>query len=811
MFRNIHAFLVFIVLASLSVLAYGQDAQIQGQVLDTSGAGISKALVRVVDQQTSTERKIETNDTGQYTVAGLTPGAYKIIVEAPGFSTAVSDQITLNPDQNAVMDFTLKIGNASADVVVTAEKREERLQDVPVPVTVLDSDQLADTNQVNLRDYFATAPGLSVTPNLIVAQIIAIRGISTGDYTAPTVAVMIDGIPQSSSLPTSSALVPDIDPFDLARVEILRGPQGTLYGANSLAGLINYVTVDPSTDAFTGRIQSGTGSVYNGAELGYNFRGAFNIPISKTFAIRASGYARQDPGYIDNIVSGRKGINEARAQGGRIAALWKPNQDFSLRFTGLYQNTSMDGKSEVVGGLGDLQQNYPPGVGASRQGAGAFSLVVKYKLGKVTLSSATGYNYNHAFDSFLDSAPYLPSSFYTPSQLQAFGVTGSSYPESEITRKITQEVRFSGSLRKRVDWLAGEYYSHDRDSNWDQALSIDLTTGKVAGLLEYDNYPIFTYDEYAAFGDLTYRFTDRFNVQLGARETHEKTYFGASTSSFAPSLGPAQESFPATEASANALTYLFTPRFKLSPDLMVYARLASGYRPGGPNFGQSIEAGAPPSYQPDKTYNYEVGLKGEFLGHKLSIDGSLYYIDWRGIQLQLDTPQYYGYYANGSRAKSEGVELAATARPITGLTVAAWGTYDNARLTRNFPANSTVMGTLGDRLPISPLSSWNLSAQQVFSLWRSVSGFAGGQVSHVGDRLGLFVANSPRQIYPAYTKSDLRAGVWYKSWTATVFANNVADVRGVLGTVDFFPNETVYIQPRTIGFNLSRTLLGKSR
>lgn len=686
-----------------------------------------------------------------------------------------------------------------AEVTVTAEKREERLQDTPVPVAVINTQQLAVTDQVLLRDYFATVPSLSVTPNLIVAQIIAIRGISTGDYTAPTVAVMIDGLPQSSSLGATSELVPDIDPFDLARIEVLRGPQGTLYGANSLGGLINYVTVEPSTEAFSGRVQAGTSSVYNGAELGYNFRAAVNVPISDTFAIRVSGYEREDPGYIDNILSGQDGINETRAEGARLAGLWRPTDDFSLRFSALYQHTSMLGKSEVVAGLGDLQQNYPPGVGPTRQDAGAYSLVLNYKIGGVSLSSSTGYNFNHAVDSF-DA-----TSFYSPSQLQAFGVSAASYPEGETTGKFTEEIRVTGSGWQDLDWLAGLFYSHERNSEWDNALAVNGNTGQVAGVLETDLYPIFTYKEYSAFGDLTYHFTDQFDVQIGGRGIHEQTYFGPSSSS-GPNIGPSTLYFPSAESAANAFTYLLTPRFKISPDLMVYARLASGYRPGGPNFALSIAQGAPISYQPDKTYNYEVGFKGDFLDHRLSVDSSLYYIDWKGIQLQLDTPEYNGYYTNGSSAKSEGVELTVLLRPLDGLTVAAWGTFDNAVLTQAFPANSTVTGAPGDRLPITARFSGNVSVQEEFPLGNDTTGFVGGQFSYVGDRDGLFVAAPPRQIYPAYTKTDLRAGVKYDSWTINLYANNVADRRGILNTVDFFPNEVIYLQPRTVGLNVSKNL-----
>ena len=220
------------------------------------------------------------------------------------------------------------------EIIVTAQKRNERLQDVPVPVTVLSADALVENDQTRLRDYFESVPGFTVSPGPSAGnqQMLTIRGISSGAFGNPTVGVTVDDVPFGAF---TREYAPDIDPSDLARVEVLRGPQGTLYGASSMGGLLKFVTVDPSTEALTGRIEAGTNSVYNGAELGYNFRGSINVPLTDSLALRASAFTREDPGYIDNPRLGSEGVNEDRVSGGRLSLLWRFADTFSLKLSAL--------------------------------------------------------------------------------------------------------------------------------------------------------------------------------------------------------------------------------------------------------------------------------------------------------------------------------------------------------------------------------------------------------------------------------------------------------------------------------------------
>lgn len=707
-------------------------------------------------------------------------------------------------------------GPALTEIIVTAQKKSERLQDVPVPVTAIDAQSLADTNQLRIQDYYASIPGLSMTPSdTNGAPTLAIRGVTTGAYTNPSVGITVDDVPYGASTSLSGgSLAPDIDPSELASIEVLRGPQGTLYGASSIGGLLKFVTVDPSTDGFSGRLQASGSGVSNGDGLGYGFRGAVNVPVSDTFAFRASAFTRHDPGYVDNVQTGQNGVNWGDASGGRLSALWQPSQELSVKLGALLQNSEVHGSPEAEPTLGDLKQNTLRDTGEYDRHTQVYSATVKAKLGSVDLTAVSGYTINTLFDSF-DITPAIggPGSIidvgYPGTGFNGFGVTGASELEHNKTTKFTQEIRLSVPLGQSIDWLIGGFYTHEHSLYDQQQFAANPTTGALVDSGADYNWGV-TYAEYAAFTDVTFHVTDRFDVQVGGRESHNRqTYSEIDTGPLVAlfeGLPPPVVS-PEVVSSQNSFTYLLTPEFKVSSDLMLYARLASGYRPGGPNPTASA-LGLPVSFGADKTRNYEIGAKGDVLAHALSFDASVYYIDWKDIQLTVLSPNNLAYFANGSRAKSQGVELSVESRPLQGLKIAAWVAFNDAVLTEPMPPMSYLVGVTGDRLPYSSRFSSNLSLQQEFPLWTKTTGYVGGAVSYVGDRTGVFTPTSERQDLPAYAKTDLSAGARYESWTANLYVNNLADKRGVLaGGVGASINPLAfnYIPPRTVGLSVART------
>jgi iron complex outermembrane recepter protein len=711
------------------------------------------------------------------------------------------------------------------EVVVTAQKRVERLQDVPVPVTAIGAQSLVETNQLRLQDYFTKVPGLSVTPDdQFGSPQVTIRGITTGGYTNPTVGIVIDDVPYgSSSNSATGSIAPDIDPFDVERVEVLRGPQGTLYGAASMGGLVKFVTIEPSIDALGGAVQVGTSGVSHGAEMGFSFRGSINLPLNDAMAIRASAFTRQDPGYIDNPLRHIHGINEQHASGGLVSALWKPSDALSVKLSALIQDTNRDGSNDAdrqtpgftLPALGDLEQSDLPSTGKLRKRIQSYSATISAKIGGIDLIAISGYNVS-TLKTTLDLTQLLGP--FTQAGVPGTGFDGYGTPGTPSfgnirTSKFTQEVRVSASVGKHLDWLIGAFYTHENSLNRSDTRGADITTGSGVGELYEARSPT-TFEEYAIFGNLTLKLTDRFDVQFGARESENRqTFDQKDVGPLVPVFdfgNPSPYVYPRGDSKGNAFTYLITPRLKLSPDLMLYARVASGYRPGGPNPG-AVTQGLPSQFAADKTQNYEFGVKGDVLDHKYAFDTSVYYIDWKNIQILELSPLGIGFTENGNRAKSEGVELSARAKPVGGLTIGGWIAWNEAVLTEPFPQQSSAFGQPGDRLPYSSRFSGNISIDQEFVLTGRLRGVVGASASYVGARLGEFPSvfvPPDRQVLPAYTQTDLRAGIIYdESWNIRLFANNIADKRGLLrgGLNTVFPFSFNYIQPRTVGMSLTKS------
>jgi outer membrane receptor protein involved in Fe transport len=241
---------------------------------------------------------------------------------------------------------------------------------------------------------------------------------------------------------------------------------------------------------------------------------------------------------------------------------------------------------------------------------------------------------------------------------------------------------------------------------------------------------------------------------------------------------------------------------------MVYARVANGFRPGSgvsnpaPN-SICLQLDEPCQVNPDKITNYEIGIKADFLNHTLSVDSSLYYIDWKDIQVRITTSPIRSYNGNGSGAKSQGADLAFNWKPLRGLTVSTWGSWDQAVLTQPFSAAAA-----GQPLPYSARFSGNFSVEENVLVTGNIHAFFAGKEIYMGDRLGEFSAlNAPRQDLPAYSQTDLNAGIEINPWTFNLYVNNVTDRRGLLygGANTEAPFQFDYIKPRTIGLSIERS------
>jgi iron complex outermembrane recepter protein len=333
------------------------------------------------------------------------------------------------------------------------------------------------------------------------------------------------------------------------------------------------------------------------------------------------------------------------------------------------------------------------------------------------------------------------------------------------------------------------------------------TTGELLNEVLPDDIQRNDYREYAAFSDVTYRFNEHVDVQVGGRYSkNDQHYHEVIKGPFFSPPNPPYDVY--AESSGHAVTYLFTPRWRISQDLMTYLRIASGYRPGGPNPGAFI--GFPSTYGADTTKSYEVGLKGELLGGKLRFDADVYHIDWNKIQLlQTDPRTQFVYFSNGGKAKSQGLECAMSAVPIKGLTISPTLGYTDATLRQDLTGG--LVGSNGDRLPYSAKWSASLDIEQKLTVTAAVAAFVGGNVRYLTDRPSDFPSTPTgmRLDLPAYALLDLRAGLVLGDWTVSLFAQNVTNRLAILGASPQLAsgltgiNYAIVQRPRTIGLSVS--------
>jgi len=701
---------------------------------------------------------------------------------------------------------TSQAARSLEEIVVTATKRSERLSDVPVSISVLGADSLADQQAVRLQDYFTQVPGLQVSPAASGRLSIAMRGITTGGSNNPTVGITIDDVPvgSSSSLTYAGLSAADIDPSTLERVEALRGPQGTLYGAASLGGLLRYVTKRPQLNEFSGRMQV-DGSAVDHGDNGYGVRGSANLPlVDDKLAATVSGFFRHDPGVVDNVGLGASDVDSADVWGLRASTLWQASDAVSLRVSATYQSTDGDGAASVLSSRPDrltngFTQDRVAGSGRYDRTAQQYDATLNIALGWADLTAITGYGISK-FDEGTDVSATFGRLTGLVTGRDDLGTIAFIHTE---TKKFSQEVRLASPTGQKLEWLVGLFYTdEDSDASYNMYAS-DLVSGARGVPILLDAFPS-TFKEGAVFGSLTYHFTDKFDIQLGGRGSKNKQHYNEVIG------GPLYDPPSLVDAASqdDSFTYLFSPRFHFSPSSMLYGRLSTGYRPGGPNPGAGF--GTPTSYGADTTVSYELGFKSDFFARMLSLDASIYYIDWQDVQLQQRDPvTEFVYYTNAGGARSKGADITLQATPLDGMQVAATFSYNDAELTQ--PTNGGIFGLPGDRLPYSAKTSATLSVDQDFPLG-SYTGFVGGTVTYLGKRSGDFAPSEDvtRTQMPSFTTLDLRGGIHLSDWTLSVFARNITNERAILGAA----TETAaggtgryllnVMRPRTIGLSVTR-------
>jgi iron complex outermembrane recepter protein len=686
------------------------------------------------------------------------------------------------------------------EIVVTAEKREERLVDVPAAVTALTGQSLSQQGIMSVTDFAALAPGLTFTGGGDGATKLVIRGVNTAAAQGPYVGVLVDGIPigSSNALSLGALLSPDAGTWDLNRVEVLKGPQGTLYGAAGMTGLLSYVYNQPSLSRFEAAGEAeGSGTENGGGN--YAFRGMVNIPIiSDKLALRISAFTSEGSGYIEFPNLNLSKVNKFDEDGVRASLLWKPTDALSIKLEGdyqtfdraasdfvLYNRTTMQPVSGPLQNQGLLD----PWRLALKEGA----LTIDYDFGGVTLTSVSSYqSYGGSLDTYFTNTP-------TGQALKALGAANTSVLIQPTTDKWTQELRLVSKDTSPLHYIAGFFYTSE-DSSPDQTINGYAANGAPIAL-----NPLLTihepneYLEYAGYAELGYTLFGKLDVTGGIRYTHDSTSYFETTGGL---LGPSVRQIPTTSSSEDEVNYLLTAKYKLTESSNIYARASSGYRPGGPNAGV---AGAPPTFSPDHLWNYEVGYKATLWDGRAELDADAFYVTWTDIQVTAVTPQGFTYNTNGKSAISQGVEAEGTVVPVAGFTLSGNVAYTDAHLQEAAPQ---IGGAAGERLPNSPAWSGAVTADYRFPLAGDLHGFVGGTMRAVGSRNASFNAGTvPQFNMPGYLLADLRAGIDWGRWTVTAFVRNVGDSRAELSTITSVDTAVKVAQveiarARTIGLTL---------
>ncbi len=710
--------------------------------------------------------------------------------------------------------------NDVQQVVVTAQKRAQTMVDVPQSMSVVGGDTLDKHQATGFADYLKLVPSLQLVQSTPGEGRLVLRGLDTGGV-ASTVAVYLDETPfgSSSGLANGAILAGDFDTFDLARIEVLRGPQGALYGASSLGGLVKFVTNAPDLSGFAMRARLGAATV-DGGKVSYRSNLVVNTPISDTVALRMSGSYQKEPGFIDSIGTAgsdiERDINGARNYGGRASLLYKPSSTFDLRLSAVAQNIATDAPSTVESDPDTLETLY----GRPTQSQfvphmrdihyRVFNGTANWDFGPASLTSSTSYSTQKQF--VREDLSFNLSGLVEG----AFGVPNELFLGQELeVKKFTQELRLSSNGTNTVDWLAGLYYT-DEDGNLAQRYqavvpgSMTPATGLplLADLRLRSNYR-----EVAAFANTTIHLNPVYDLDLGGRYSHNKQD-ARQIGDGALAGGPADDR---ADSSEGVFTYAVALKRKFSERTAVYARAAKGFRPGGPNvLPPNPEPGTPATYNSDSVMSYEAGVKTQTLDGTWSLDLSAYHIKWKDIQL-LAVVNGFGVNTNGAGATADGVEISAGFRPLRGLRLSANGAWNKARL--DGATDPLVGGFKGDRLPFSPKYTAALLADYRWTIRDTTPAYAGVSVRRTAGQHAAFdfdyrTANGRQREIPSYNVVDAHAGLELGTWTVELFGKNLGNSDGKTSTASLLANGsfvnpngalgTGVITPRTIGFTLTK-------
>jgi iron complex outermembrane receptor protein len=739
-------------------------------------------------------------------------------------------------------------GDALEEIVVTAEKRESTVQDTPISMTAMSGDLLQQEGITGITGIVQAVPGISMRTAGAGQTELEMRGLSSSGGSSPTVGFYLDDYPLT---PAAAALngkvVIDPDLFDLNRVEVLRGPQGTLYGSGSMGGTVKLVTNAPTLNEFGGAVEVvGAGMSGGGFNRGGNLM--LNLPlIDDKLAMRVVATDKYTDGWITRYVEsdfppptnpgpcgpGWTGcvrgnvtavpatdivprVNWERLQGGRVEVLAQPTSDFKVTATAIYQKITMGDYSEYDSPPGNPDAHYQP-FNVDEPIYDEFKLygiTATYDMPFAQLTSASAY-YTREENQTQDTSEALYS------VVGLFGATPTEFlnipfNETDTTRQFSEEIRLASTGSGRFQWIGGFFYSSFESIFTEFNASVPLADISVGGAaanpngIIYQAHNPYHIKQYAVFGQGEFAFTDSLKLTAGLRWYKFDSRADEETSGFATDSGNAGVTLNSFDASNSGVNPKVTLSYEENHALTVYGTIARGFRPGGINqqIPASICSLTTETYGPDSTWNYEVGEKAKLLDGRLVVNADVFYIRWAQVQQLANQPCGYPLTQNAGTAASYGPEIELTALLTPELTMSMTGTYTHAALTSVNPSLTEADPAFAPGLPILNIPKYTETASLTYltPVSASVKFMARLNNSLVGPSTDVQFNYAT---LPSYDLVGLRFGLVGEHLSGFLFADNLTDKRAELGiNTTGFSWTTPSLeriatnQPRTIGVDV---------
>lgn len=683
------------------------------------------------------------------------------------------------------------------EVRVTANKREQNLQDVAASLSALTGDDLNRIGAVGAQDYLAQIPGVNYNAIGRGRSPIIIRGVATGSTTfsdqQSTTAIYIDDLPSLNRWGAWTNTDPNT--FDVERVEVLRGPQGTLFGSGALGGALRVINKKPTALEFQSSIDIGQ-SFTQGGDDSSSLNAMLNIPlIQDELSLRVVGFKRNDGGYIDNILRNEKNVNSGETEGGRLLLAYTPSDSLKLGLTVTHQSDIVDDGSATFRDAADGGPYEFNGVikASSDASMSIYNIGAEYEFNNMQLVSSTTYSerevkisrdYGQVTDAFFETGLAPDETFHQV---------------TDDVRTFAQEIRLSTLGEDNLQWTAGVFYLDQDIDDTETWTSVHLADPIVTGIY----LPHIT--EMAVFGEATYAVNNQLSVTVGGRwfdntfEFEVPVFEGLALEGSFPT--------PLLEEKSNSFTPKISVSYFASDDVHFYATASEGFRVGQVNFGATPDNGVPISFGPDSLWNYELGMKSIWNDGRLKLNVAAFYIDWTDIQLGrttiADNDLAVSYTDNAGDAVSKGIEVEAIYIPFDQLELGTSFTYNKATLESVLDGVDLTPGSI---LPGSPEFSMSNYVQYIVEeLPNNLAGYFRLSHRHVGEVVSDII-NEDHLFSDTYNTFDLRAGLIYENYEVALYVDNLTNNDAITSRynigvdLDSWSTFRAYrLKPRTMG------------